>query len=207
VPLTVLRGGKEVAVSLPVTPRDNRLIRDYEGEKPSYFIHGPLVFSPVKSDAVSLYLRMRPASYSSNSPLVTRRFDRARFSGEELVVVTSPMFDHKIARGYDDPSGQVVKEVNGVRIRNLVHLVQTIRDSKDRYLKFRFADEGSEVLVFDRQEMNRVTEEIMEEHDIAPTRRGSAEVLRVWKRRATVRKHDRPAVNDRPPPPKPGKPG
>jgi hypothetical protein len=48
VPLTVLRDGKEVAVSLPVTTRDNRLIRDYAGEKPSYFIHGPLVSSPAK---------------------------------------------------------------------------------------------------------------------------------------------------------------
>jgi hypothetical protein len=123
---------------------------------------------------------------------VSRRFDRARFPGEELVVVTCPMFDHKIAKGYDDPVGQVVKEVNGVRIRNLGHLVQTIRDSKDTYLKFRFADEGCEVLVFDRQEMDRVTDEVLEEHGIAPTRRGSAEVLRVWKRRATARKSGRP---------------
>ena len=80
--------------------------------------------------------------------------------------------------------GRVVKEVNGTRIKNLVHLVETLRDSKDTYLKFRFADEGSEVLVFDRQEMNRVTEEIMEENGIAPTRRGSEETLKVWKRRA-----------------------
>ncbi len=184
VPLTVLRGGKEVAVALPVTTRDNRLIREYEGEKPSYFIHGPLVFSPVKGEAISLYFRLNPAIYESNSPLVTRRFDRAQFPGEELVVVTRPMFDHKIAKGYDDPVGRVVKEVNGARIKNLVHLVETIRDSNDAYLKFRFADEGSEVLVFDRQEMNRVTEEIMEENGIAPTRRGSEEALKVWKRRA-----------------------
>jgi hypothetical protein len=30
--------------------------------------------------------------------------------------------------------------------------------------------------------MNRVTEEIMEENGIAPTRRGSEEVLKVWKK-------------------------
>jgi S1-C subfamily serine protease len=184
VPLTVRRGGKEIAVSLPVTTRDNRLIRDYEGEKPSYFIHGPLVFSPVKGDAISMYFRLNPGIYASNSPLETRRFDRVQFPGEELVVVTRPMFDHKIARGYDDPVGRVVKEVNGIRIKNLGHLVETLRDSKDTYLKFRFADEGGEILVFDRQEMNRVTEEIMEENGIAPTRRGSPEALKVWKKQA-----------------------
>jgi S1-C subfamily serine protease len=187
VPLTVLRGGKEVAVALPVTTRDNRLIRDFEGEKPSYFIHGPLVFSPVKGDALSLYFRLNPALYSTNSPLVTRRFDRAQFPGEELVVVTRPMFDHKIARGYDDPVGRVVKQVNGVRIKNLVHLVETIRDSTDTHLSFRFADEGSEILVFDRKEMNRVTEEILEENGIAPTRRGSEEALKAWNRGAAAK--------------------
>jgi S1-C subfamily serine protease len=188
VPLTVLRGGKEIAVSLPVTTRDNRLIRDFEGEKPSYFIHGPLVFSPVKTEAVSLYFRLNPSSYESNSPLVTRRFDRVQFPGEELVVITRPMFDHKIAKGYDDPAGRVVKEVNGVRIKNLVHLVETIRDCKDTYLQFRFADEGGEILVFDRKEMNRVTEEIMEDNGIAPTRRGSKDVLQVWKKRPALAK-------------------
>jgi S1-C subfamily serine protease len=187
VPVTVLRGGKPVAVSLPVTTRDIRVIREFEGEKPSYFIHGPLVFSPAKADALPLYFRLNPALYGSNSPLVARRFDRVRFSGEELVVVTRPMFDHKIAKGYGDPVGRVVEEVNGIRVKNLVHLVETIRDSTDAYLRFRFAEEGSELLVFDRKEMDRVTEEIMEENGIAPTRRGSAETLRAWNQGAPPR--------------------
>jgi S1-C subfamily serine protease len=184
VPLTVLRRGKEVAVSLPVTTRDNRLIRDFEGEKASYFIHGPLVFSPAKADAVPLYLRLNPGLLDSSTPLVTRRSDRARFPGEELVVVTRPMFDHKITKGYSDPVGRVVQEVNGVKIKNLVHLVETIRDCTDTYLTFRFADEGSELMVFDRKEMDRVTEEIMEENGIAPTRRGSEEARKAWNKRA-----------------------
>lgn len=187
VPLTVLRGGKPVAASLPVTTRDNRVIREFEGEKPSYFIHGPLVFSPVKADALPLYFRMNPALYGSGSPLITRRFDRVRFPGEELVVVTRPMFDHKIAKGYDDPVGRVVQEVNGARVKNLVHLVETIRDSTDTYLRFRFAEEGAEILVFDRKEMDRVTEEILEENGIAPTRRGSADALKAWNRKAAAK--------------------
>jgi S1-C subfamily serine protease len=187
VPVTVLRDGKEVAAVLPVTTCDNRLIRDYAGEKPAYFIHGPLVFSPAKGEVVSLYFRMNPYLSTGDSPLSTRRFDRARFPGEELVVVTRPMFQHKIARGYEDPVGRVVKEVNRVRVKNLVHLVETIRDSKDTFLTFRFAEEGSDLLVFDRREMDHVTEEIMEENGIAPTRRGSEEVLKVWKKTASPR--------------------
>jgi hypothetical protein len=182
VPLTVLRDGKELSVSLPVSMGDNRLIREFEGEKLAYFIHGPLVFSPVKADAIPLYFKLNPHLVDGNSPLIRRRFDRVEFPGEELVVITRPMFDHKIARGYDDPVGQVVKEVNGVRIKNLVHLVEIIRQSTNTYLRFRFAEEGSEVLVFDRQEMDRITEAIMDENGISATRRGSEDVLKAWNR-------------------------
>jgi S1-C subfamily serine protease len=188
VPVTVLRGGRPVAVSLPVTTRDNRLIREYQGEQPSYFIHGPLVFSPAKTDAIPLYARLSPGLYGSNSPLVTRRFDRVRFPGEEVVVITAPMFDHKIAKGYGDPVGKAVKDVNGVRVKNLSHLVETLRDCKDEFLKFRFADEGSEVLVFDRKEMEAATREILEENGIAESRRASKDVLAVWNKGAAGRR-------------------
>jgi len=54
VPVTVRRGGRRVELPLPVSTRDRRLVRDYQGEQPSYFIYGPLVFSPAKQDAVAL---------------------------------------------------------------------------------------------------------------------------------------------------------
>ncbi len=181
VPVTVLRGGESVPASLPVTTQDNRLIRYYQGESPSYFIHGPLVFSPVRADALSYYAELNPDLYTGNSPMLTRRFDRVRFPGEELVVVTAPMFVHKIAKGYGDPVGRVVKDVNGVPVRNLRGLVETIRDCKDEYLTFRFAEDWSEVLVFDRKEMDKATEEILDDNGIAPTRRASPDVMKIWK--------------------------
>jgi hypothetical protein len=180
VPVTVLRDGRRLPVSLPVTTHDDRLIRDFQGEQPSYFIHGPLVFSPVKGNPISLYARLNPGLFAAKSPLLTRHFDRVRFSGEELVVVTAPMFAHKIAKGYGNPIGCVLQEVNGVPIKNLRHLVETLRDCTDEYLVFRFADERSEVLVFDRREMDKVTAEILEENGIAPSRRGSADMIKAW---------------------------
>jgi hypothetical protein len=137
----------------------------------------------VKAEAVSLYGRLNLFLYSSNSPMVRRRFDRARFPGEELVVVTAPMFRHKIAKGYDDPVGRVVSMVNKVKIKNLRHLVETLRDCKDEFVTFRFAEEGSAVLVFDRKEMDKVTREILEDHGIAPSRRGSKDMLDVWEKK------------------------
>jgi hypothetical protein len=97
------------------------------------------------------------------------------------------MFGHKIAKGYANPVGKVVADVNGVQIKNLRHLVETLRDCKDEYLTFRFADAWSELLVFDRQEMERATEEILEDNGISATRRGSADLLKAWKAKTAGR--------------------
>jgi hypothetical protein len=185
VPITLVRQGERLDASLPVSTRDDRLIRDYEGEPPAYFIHGPLVFSPAKAGAVSLYARVRPDLYFGQSLLMARYSDRTRFPGEELVVVTAPMFKHKVTRGYADPIGQVVKEVNGVAVKNLHHLVEVLRDCRDEYLTFRFAEETADILVFRRGELEKATEEILEENGIAPSRRGSEDTLKVWKNAAS----------------------
>jgi PDZ domain len=181
VPLTVWRGGQQMRVPYPVTTRDTRLLRSYAGEPLAYFIHGPLVFAAAKAEDVSLYSAMNRSLYGDNSPLITRWHEAAGFPGEELVVVSAPMFKHKLVKGYLDPVGKVVSTVNGTRIKNLSHLVQTLRDCKDEFVTLRFADEYSEVLVFDRQAMEQATEEILEDHGISSTRRGSAELLKLWK--------------------------
>jgi S1-C subfamily serine protease len=181
VPVTVWRRGRQVTVSLPVTAEDNRLIRPYRGEPLSYFIHGPLVFAQAKWDDISLYAQMNRTLYLDRSPLVTRADELSRFPGEELVVVSSRMFAHRSAKGYSDPVGKVVKDLNEISIKNLGHLVETIRDCKDEFLTFRFADDFSEVLVFDRKELARATEEILEDNGIAANRRGSPDMLKIWK--------------------------
>lgn len=190
VPVTVLRKGKLLRLSLPVTKRDDRLIREFRGEQSSWFIHGPLAFAPVKEDAISYYLKMNPTLATGRSPMLSRRNERVRFAGEELVVVTHPMFDHKIAKGYGDPVGQVLEEVNGQKVKNLQHLVAILRDSTDEFLKFRFADEGVEVLVFRRKELSEATEAVLEEAGIAPSRRGSKDMLREWKKRVRPAKDE-----------------
>ncbi len=135
------------------------------------------VFSPVMADSASLYFRFNPTIASRNSPIMTRSSDRARVPGEELVVVTAPMLPNRITRGYGEPFGQVVETVNGTRIQNLRHLVETLRDCKDEFLTFRFAEEGSETLVFRRQAILEVTEPLMSQNGIP--RRGSEDVMAI----------------------------
>jgi S1-C subfamily serine protease len=178
VPVSVLRAGKTFEVALPVNCQNDYLLRGYDGRYPSYFVCGPLVFSPVAGSAISYYFQYNPALVGRNSPLTIRRSDRARFPGEELVVVTAPLLRTRMTKGYADPFGQVVSEVNGTKVKNLAHLVELVRGCKDEYLTFRFAEDYSETLVFRRQAMLEATEPLMSENGIP--RRGSDDVLAVW---------------------------
>ena len=86
------------------------------------------------------------------SPLATRRGDLPKFEGEELVVVTSPMFPTRSARDTTTRSTKIVKEVNGVPIKNLRHFVEVLRDSKEKFTTIRFDDK---VLRNDRLQPSR----------------------------------------------------
>src|SRR5262249_50183528 len=144
VPMTLLRAGKQIEVALPVSRESDHLLRGYDCGYPSYFVCGPLVFSPVVSNAVSDYFQYNPMLAGPNTPLTTRRADRARFSGEQLVVVTAPLLRSRMTKGYGDPFGQVVSEVNGTKVKNLAHLVELIRSCQEEFLTFRFAEDYTE---------------------------------------------------------------
>ncbi len=183
VPVSLIRDGKTLEVALPVTRQDNRLIKPYNCQYPPYFVHGPLVFSPVIEEAEGLYMQGNLAAMIG-SPLVSRDSDREAFPGEELVVVTAPMMSHKISRGYGDPFGSVVAEVDGVKIKNLRHLVEVLRDGQGEFLTIRFCGDYSEILVFRRKAVEEATAELMSENGIP--RRGSAELMAVWNAKPTV---------------------
>ena len=178
VPVRLWRGGHSLEIALPVGRHDNSLMRDLDGHDPAYFVVGPLVFSPVVTETAEAYFQLNPALMSRNSPILTRAVDHVRFPGEELVAVTTPLFPHRVARGYDDPIGQVVESVNGVAIRNLRHLVEVLRDARDEYVTFRFAEDRAETLVFRRKELEAATAEVMSENGIP--RRGTPDLMAVW---------------------------
>ena len=116
------------------------------------------------------------------------------FDNEELVVVASPLFPHRITKGYDDPNRSVISEVNGVPVRNLRHLVELLRDNRDEQISFKFASSGvltHETMVFNRKDLLEATGKILEENGIrypysqdlravwetAPTGNKSAQVI------------------------------
>jgi S1-C subfamily serine protease len=180
VPITVVRDRKELKIDLPVSPRHDMLVESLRGKYPSYFVYGPLVFAPVTTEFLAHFGGGAIHSVLSliGSPLATRRGDRPAFPGEQLVVVTSPMFPHKIAKGYDNPFSKVVKEVNGVKVKNLRHMVELLRDTKETFTRISFDDKASETIVFNHKEALDATEEVLNDNGIR--QRASDDLTAVW---------------------------
>jgi len=191
VPLTILRDGKELHVALPVSSLRSRVIPDLDDSRPSYFVFGPLIFSEATAQLLDDYAEGNKAAdwlldlAYMKSPLITRVTDRPTVEGERLVFVSSPFVPHKLAKGYSNPSQQVVKSVNGQQIKNLVHLVELLRDSKDEFVRFEFDIRGGETPVFPRAEMIAATDEILTDNGIRS--QGSPDVMTIWNAKPAVR--------------------
>ena len=189
-PLTVYRDGRLVNISLPVRPKRDLVIPYLMEAQPRFFIFGPFVFSQTTQDYLDRLGNQRPASFGRHpSPLVTRRYDKPAFESEELVVVSSPLFPHRITKGYDDPNRAVLSEVNGIQIQNLRHLVEILRDNRDEQISFKFAASGvltHETMVFNRAELMEATGKILEENGIRYP--SSPDLRAVWEAPATTKK-------------------
>jgi S1-C subfamily serine protease len=188
VSLSVVRAGKELPIQLPVSNRRPQVIPDLENDYPSYFICGPVVFSGATKSFVHYLVngsdsKVWTSSLSAmGSPLLDRITDQPAFEGEQLVVVSSPFFPHKLVMGYGQPHYQVVKSINGTPIKNLNHLVQVLRDMKDEFITVKFNSRFGETLVFPRKEMFAASDEILTDNGIRS--QGSPDTMAVWNAKA-----------------------
>src|SRR5512137_1407825 len=178
VPLTVVRAGKPLAVSLPVNASRRVMVPDLQGTYPPYFIHGPLVYSVASHQLISTASKGSGMANMLGSPLFSRMLDGPAFPGEELVVIPSPFLPHKLAKGYDSPQGAVVKAINGQAVKNLRHAVELLRDARGEFLTVEFDRRSGETLVFSRKELDAATEELLTDSGIRS--QGSPELMKVW---------------------------
>jgi S1-C subfamily serine protease len=181
VPLTIIRGGKQMAIRLPVGRAQKLLISDLDGGYPSYFIYGPIVFSrasPEFMSAITNNANLMNALAFNASPLLTKRGERPDAAREELVVVSSPFFPHKLVTGYSNRFGSVIYSVNKVPVRSLRHLVALLRDLKDDLVVIHFDQRAGETMVLPRQGMLDATESILTDNGIR--QQGSADMMQVW---------------------------
>jgi S1-C subfamily serine protease len=168
--VSVQRNGQPMRVSVPVA-RKRDLVMPYLGNRNlRYFIYGPLVFCAATQEYIDKLGNQWELYHARlGNPLMLRRYDKPAFPGEEVVIVCSPIFPHPINKGYDDPNGFVVKEVDGTPIKNLKHFVEVLRDGQGPQVTFKFARMSNRVqenMIFDRRAMIVATEDILKDFGI-----------------------------------------
>ncbi|MEQ8836780.1 MAG: hypothetical protein RID07_08250, partial [Lacipirellulaceae bacterium] len=105
------------------------------------------------------------ALISLENPLINRMTDRPSEPGEQIDIMATRMFPHRITKGYDNRPLGVITSLNDTKIKNLRHLAELIKNSTDEFLNFEVAGR-SESLVFRREEIEATTEEILVDEGI-----------------------------------------
>jgi S1-C subfamily serine protease len=184
VPLTIVRAGHAMQIQLPVVSAKPSLIPDLMGAYPSYFVYGPLVFTRATAQFMWPLESSSKASTALTwvrSPLLANRYDPPDAQHDEFVVISSPMFPDKLAKGYSNPFGQVIESINGMPVRSLRHLVERLRDLKDEFVVFEMAGR-SETLVFSRRDILDGTDGILTDNGVRT--QGSPDMQSVWDAKA-----------------------
>jgi hypothetical protein len=72
----------------------------------------------------------------------------------------------------------VVKTVNGIPVKNLHHLVEILRDTKDEFITIECNSRYGETMIFPRAQMLAATDEILTDNGVRA--QGSADTLAIW---------------------------
>ncbi len=183
-PVTVWRKGVEKEVKIPVEVRPPLLMAPLDGSYPRFAIIGPLAFEAVSGEFSAILAQAQGSAQllsTRGSPLIEDAFRWKTDPDQELVVIPSPPFAHRLMKGYSPPFISCVKEINGTKVRNLKHLVELIRDCKDEFLTISFYDRSAEILVFNRAEYIESTEDILTDNNIR--KQFSDDLETVWRKK------------------------
>ncbi|UCG33143.1 MAG: trypsin-like peptidase domain-containing protein [Phycisphaerales bacterium] len=148
--LAIYRRGERLEVEAPTVTESNRLVQRMADERPTYFIYGGLVFSPVTLEMELSIARKFYAFLGSGSRLLAKRLrDYREQPDDEIVVLTCPILPHKLTKGYGVLPLSVVTHVNDMPVRNLRQMIQAIKDNTEEFIVFRFEEEMDESVVLD----------------------------------------------------------
>ena len=161
VPVKVYRDGAVVKTFLTAAKRSLRMRGWMYDAKPDYFVYGGFVFTTVSFD----YMVRSKAEFHDNL------FKSRAFPDDEAVVISFCFADVGI-EGYLGCDRSLVRSVNGVKVRNLRHLVEIVDACKDGFVCFGLDrnNEWDVKVIVDAKEMRASTARVMK-RNLIPTDR------------------------------------
>ncbi|KAL3654007.1 Protease Do-like 10, mitochondrial [Castilleja foliolosa] len=140
----VLRGGKELELTVALRPL-KPLVPVHQFDKlPSYYIFAGLVFLPLTQPYLD--------DYGEDWLCERARKELPQKPGQQLIILSQVLMDD-INTGYEHLEDLLVKKVNGTEVDNLRHLRQLVEDSSKGNVRLDLDDERVIVLNYDKAEL------------------------------------------------------
>ena len=139
VTLDILRDKKHIQVTTTIR-KISKLIKYEYAKNPRYIIYGGLVFVPVTRNYLATLSKLEAAQI--NKKLYSKRRSEHY---KEAITVASTIFPHKVNRGYSTWAN-ILKSVNGIKIKSFKHLITVLDNIKDKYTKFEFLEQATIIL-------------------------------------------------------------
>lgn len=156
--LGILRAG--VAMEVPITlGHIPEMCQTTKVTEPVYVCWAGLVFVPLSL----LFMEANWDDCGTPSELYLASKSPRKYVDQQYVVLTRILADD-VNYGYEDETEKIVTKHNGVEIKNLKHLYQLISETKTGLVRIELSDHS--ILVFDAEEANKKTENILKKHKI-----------------------------------------
>jgi S1-C subfamily serine protease len=162
--LQVLRKGEVEELSIPLYRNClSELI--VPAKRPNYFIFGGILFQPLNRDYLDFWLERKQTPPSNLTYYI--QFCQPSLKDKQMIVI-SRVLPAIINMGYQNLFNQVVHEVNGREVRNLIDLIDTLETWEGDFHQI-VTKEGSEIIL-DRMGVKRTREEVLKQYQIPSDR-------------------------------------
>jgi S1-C subfamily serine protease len=168
----LLRNGKQIEVKYKLS-RDKRLVpRRFFDRLPTYYIVGGLVFVPLTVN----YLDSWRDWWTTGPRDLVNYVNDGRITEKlnEIVVLSFVLADRSTV-GYQYVKYQPIVKANGIKLKNLQHLIDIIEKQQDKYLILQYRNKVK--LVIDLEEQRKATAEILKRYRIPNDRSRNLESM------------------------------
>lgn len=166
VPATIIREGETMEIEIPVHTGRELLIPVLAGDYPSYFIHGPILFTTPSQEFLKQIRYAAISLANLESPLINRSVERPSEPGHQLVIVGPRLFTHASSEGYQGTGLGVVETIDGTEVKSLTHAAELLQTGSGDYVNIELKGCATRLLTFRRDEIADATEEILEDEGI-----------------------------------------
>lgn len=168
----LLRNGKQLDITYKLS-RDKRLVpRRFFDRLPTYYIVGGLVFVPLTVNYLDSW---RNWWTSGPRDLVNYVNDGKITDKVNEIVVLSFVLADKSTVGYQYVKYQPIVKANGIKLKNLQHLIDIIEQQQDKYLTLQYHNKVK--LVINLEEQRKATTKILKRYRIPHDRSNNLESM------------------------------